>query len=135
MYIGEIIKEYRDKHGLSMQDFANLSGISKAYIGVLEKVYNPTTKEPVAPSLPKIKAIATAMGMELDDLLKLLDSNQPVIFNTNVKREQSLPNDEIELLRCYRKLNEIGKTAALGSVKALAAQEQFCTKVKSDEAI
>lgn len=82
MYIGELIKLYRKQHGLSMQDFANSSGISKAYIGLLEKVYNPSTKEPIAPSLPKIQAIAKAMGMELDDLLHQLDSNQPVIVNT-----------------------------------------------------
>ena len=86
MYIGELIKDFRDKHNLSMQDFANISGISKAYIGLLEKVYNPTTKEPIAPSLPKVKAIAKAMGMELDDLLRQLDGNQPVVVNTSAKK-------------------------------------------------
>lgn len=134
MYIGELIKKYREKHGLSMQDFANLSGISKAYIGVLEKVYNPTTKEPVAPSLPKIQAIASAMGMELDDLLKLLDHNQPVIVNTN-RPAQRLNEDEKQLLDDYRKLNDTGKIVARGSVETLAKQDQFTNKVKDDEAI
>ncbi len=134
MYIGELIKKYREKHGLSMQDFANLSGISKAYIGVLEKVYNPTTKEPVAPSLPKIQAIASAMGMELDDLLKLLDHNQPVIVNTN-KPAQRLNEDEKQLLDDYRKLNDTGKIVARGSIETLAKQDQFTNKVKDDEAI
>lgn len=134
MYIGELIKKYREKHGLSMQDFANLSGISKAYIGVLEKVYNPTTKEPVAPSLPKIQAIASAMGMELDDLLKLLDYNQPVIVNTN-RPAQRLNEDEKQLLDDYRKLNDTGKIVARGSIETLAKQDQFTNKVKDDEAI
>lgn len=134
MYIGELIKKYREKHGLSMQDFANLSGISKAYIGVLEKVYNPTTKEPVAPSLPKIQAIASAMGMELDDLLKLLDRDQPVIVNTN-RPAQRLNEDEKQLLDDYRKLNDTGKIVARGSVETLAKQDQFTNKVKDDEAI
>lgn len=134
MYIGELIKDYRMKHGLSMQDFANLSGISKAYIGVLEKVYNPTTKEPVAPSLPKIQAIASAMGMELDDLLKLLDVNQPVIVNTN-KTVQKLMDDEKQLLNIYRKLNETGKIVARGSIETLAKQDQFTNKIKDDEVI
>lgn len=117
-----------------MQDFANLSGISKAYIGVLEKVYNPTTKEPVAPSLPKIQAIASAMGMELDDLLKLLDHNQPVIVNTN-RPAQRLNEDEKQLLDDYRKLNDTGKIVARGSIETLAKQDQFTNKVKDDEAI
>jgi transcriptional regulator with XRE-family HTH domain len=134
MYIGELIKKYREKHGLSMQDFANLSGISKAYIGVLEKVYNPTTKEPVAPSLPKIQAIASAMGMELDDLLKLLDRDQPVIVNTN-RPAQRLNEDEKQLLDDYRKLNDTGKIVARGSIETLAKQDQFTNKVKDDEAI
>lgn len=134
MYIGELIKKYREKHGLSMQDFANLSGISKAYIGVLEKVYNPTTKEPVAPSLPKIQAIASAMGMELDDLLKLLDRDQPVIVNTN-RPAQRLNEDEKQLLDDYRKLNDTGKIVARGSIETLAKQGQFTNKVKDDEAI
>lgn len=134
MYIGELIKKYREKHGLSMQDFANLSGISKAYIGVLEKVYNPTTKEPVAPSLPKIQAIASATGMELDDLLKLLDRDQPVIVNTN-RPAQRLNEDEKQLLDDYGKLNDTGKIVARGSIETLAKQDQFTNKVKDDEAI
>ncbi len=134
MYIGELIKKYREEHGLSMQDFANLSGISKAYIGVLEKVYNPTTKEPVAPSLPKIQAIASAMGMELDDLLKLLDRDQPVIVNTN-RSAQRLSEDEKQLLNDYRKLNDTGKIVARGSIETLAKQGQFINKVKNDEVI
>lgn len=82
MYVGELIKEYRKNHNLSMQDFANISGISKAYIGVLEKIYNPKTKEPVAPTLEKMKAIAGAMGMSLDEMLKALNTNQPVVVSS-----------------------------------------------------
>ena len=37
MFLGEIIKSYRDEHGLSMQDFASLSKLSKPYISQLEK--------------------------------------------------------------------------------------------------
>lgn len=82
MYVGELIKDYRKNHNLSMQDFANISGISKAYIGVLEKIYNPKTKEPVAPTLEKMKAIAGAMGMSLDEMLKALNTNQPVVVSS-----------------------------------------------------
>lgn len=43
MYIGELIKKYRLNHSISMQEFANASGLSKAYIGMLEKIYNFST--------------------------------------------------------------------------------------------
>lgn len=37
MTLGEWIKNYRDKHSLSMQEMADMCGFSKAYIGQLEK--------------------------------------------------------------------------------------------------
>lgn len=37
MQLGEWIKAYRKEQGLSMQNFADLCGFSKAYIGQLEK--------------------------------------------------------------------------------------------------
>lgn len=124
MYIGELIKKYREKHGLSMQDFANLSGISKAYIGVLEKVYNPATHEPVAPSLPKMQAIASAMDMKLTDLLELLNDKQPAVVNVS-KPFQRLNEDEKQVLNEYRKLNEAGKIIVIGFIETLTKQDQF----------
>lgn len=81
MYIGEFIKNYREIHNLSMQDFSNLTGLSKAYIGMLEKIYNPKTNQPISPSIDKLNQIATGIGLSLDDLLKQLDENQPVTVN------------------------------------------------------
>lgn len=88
MYIGELIKKYRLNHSLSMQEFANASGLSKAYIGMLEKIYNPQNKKPISPSLPKMQSIAKAMGLTIDELLPLLDDEQEVIINTSNKPEK-----------------------------------------------
>lgn len=85
MYIGELIKKYRLNHSISMQEFANASGLSKAYIGMLEKIYNPQNKKPISPSLPKMQSIAKAMGLTIDELLPLLDDEQEVIINTSNK--------------------------------------------------
>lgn len=43
MKLGEWIKQYRAERKLSMQDFADMCGFSKAYIGQLEKGINPST--------------------------------------------------------------------------------------------
>lgn len=40
MLLGEIIKEYRAKHNLSLQDFADKIGTSRSYIHMLEKNIN-----------------------------------------------------------------------------------------------
>lgn len=91
MFIGQFIKEYRSNHGLSMQDFADLTGLSKAYIGMLEKIYNPKTNQPISPSLDKLNLIATGIGLSLDDLLKELDGNQPVIVTTSKHKGVRIP--------------------------------------------
>ena len=91
MFIGQFIKEYRSKHGLSMQDFADLTGLSKAYIGMLEKIYNPKTNQPISPSLDKLNLIATGIGLPLDDLLKELDENQPVTVTTARRKGVRIP--------------------------------------------
>lgn len=51
MTLGEIIKEYRTAHNLSMDAFSEKSGISKAYISLLEKNKHPKTGKPIAPSI------------------------------------------------------------------------------------
>ena len=40
MKIGEIVKKYREEHGLSMRQFAKLSGLSHAYIPLIERGTN-----------------------------------------------------------------------------------------------
>lgn len=46
MNIGDWVKKYRKEHGLSMQAFGNMCGLSRAYISILEKGINPTTNKP-----------------------------------------------------------------------------------------
>ena len=41
MNLGEIVKNYRDQHSLTMDEFAERSGLSKGYISMLEKNKNP----------------------------------------------------------------------------------------------
>lgn len=43
MNLGELIREYRNKNGLTMDGFAEKSGLSKSYISVLEKNKHPKT--------------------------------------------------------------------------------------------
>lgn len=69
MTLGEIIKEYREKNGISQRRFAAMCGLSNGYISMLEKNCNPNTGEPLIPSLPALKAVASAIGITLDDLL------------------------------------------------------------------
>lgn len=78
MKLGEYLKAYREKHGLSMRALADLCGFSKAYINILEKGVNPKTGKPISPTMQAFEKIAAATKTDVDALLKILDSDQPI---------------------------------------------------------
>jgi transcriptional regulator with XRE-family HTH domain len=73
MTLGEYIKRYRERMGLSQRAFSQKCDVSHSYIGFLEKGENPTTKEPIKPSLVNLHKIANAMEIRLDELLDAVD--------------------------------------------------------------
>lgn len=75
MTLGDIIKEYRAANGLSMDAFSEKSGISKAYISLLEKNKHPQTGKPIAPSIQCIKQAAEGMGMDFNVLFSKIDGD------------------------------------------------------------
>ena len=72
MTLGDIIKDYREKHGLSMAGFAERSGLSKAYISILEKNKTQRGSVPV-PSIDAYRDVAKAINMDLDELVQIVD--------------------------------------------------------------
>lgn len=78
MILGDLIKRYRAENGMSMEQFAQRSGLSKAYVSILERNHNPVNGKPVVPSLETIKAVAQATGRDFNDIIAMLDGNQPV---------------------------------------------------------
>lgn len=75
MNLGKIIKKYRDDNKLSMDKFAKMSRVSKAYISVLEKNKRPKTGKPVTPSISIIKNIAEAINLSFDELFNMLEDD------------------------------------------------------------
>lgn len=75
MTLGDLIKAYRSEHDMSMDAFAEKSGISKAYVSLLEKNRHPKTGKPISPSLQCIKLAAVAMGYDFDRVISLIDGN------------------------------------------------------------
>lgn len=78
MTLGDVIKGFREEHNLSMDEFARSANLSKAYISILERNYNPSTGKAVIPSLETIRATAVAMSMDVNRLLMLIDPDQMV---------------------------------------------------------
>lgn len=95
MDIGDILIRYREENNLSMDDFAKKSGISKAYISLLERKINPRNNKPVAPTLPTLRKIAFGLNMDIDELLKLLDNKQAVSLDAIEKENTETPKIEM----------------------------------------
>lgn len=78
MTLGDVIYRYRTEHGLSMEQFSKKSGLSKAYVALLEKNEHPKTKQPITPSVVTFGCVANVLGISLDALMEMVDENQPV---------------------------------------------------------
>ena len=78
MTLGDLIKKYRTEHGYSMDDFSSKSGLSKAYISMLERNRNSVNGKPVTPSLETIKAVSSAINIDFNDVIAMLDGDQEV---------------------------------------------------------
>ena len=125
------IANYRKEHGLSMQAMADLCGLSKQYISVLEKGINPATKKEFVPSIETVKKIADATGTDLAVLINLLGKDQEFLINAAVpfpdfdKIETLLTAQENELINDFRSLNPEGKRAATKIIKSFAADPDY----------
>lgn len=109
MTLGDIVKNYRTEHGLSLREFSRISGVSNGYISMLEKNEHPKTKKPIVPSIEKMRCIANAMGMSFDSLLDIIDSDQPISIKKENAPAPSLTSSESDLLSKYRRLNSEGR--------------------------
>lgn len=118
MILGDLIKEYRREHGYSMDQFAKMSGLSKAYISILERNVNPVNNKPVIPSLETIKAVAQAINMDFNDVIAVLDGNQPV----SLKDEPEIPPG-FEPKPNMKKIPLIGSIACGDPITAMQNRE------------
>lgn len=84
MTLGDIIKNYRTEHNLSMDAFSEKSGISKAYISLLEKNKHPKTGKAIAPSIQCIKQAANGMDIDFNNLFSMLDCDVSLSETDNI---------------------------------------------------
>lgn len=133
------IYNYRKEHALSMQAMADLCGLSKQYVSVLEKGINPNTKKEFVPSIETVKKIADGTGTDLTTLIGLLGKDQEFVINSAVpfpsfestETEITLTDQEQELITDFRQLNAEGKKAAAKVVKSLISDPDYADKSKN----
>lgn len=122
MTLGDLVKKYREKHNISMDEFSKMCALSKGYISMLENNINPRSNKPIAPTLPTIKKIATAMNADIDSILKIIDSNQEISLDPRLEGVES--QKENTAIR----LNKIMLERNLRQVDILDRVKPFCAK-------
>lgn len=106
LYIMELktfINSYRTAHNLTMEKFAKSASLSKGYISMLEKGYNPQTGKKIIPSISALNNIAIATGTDLDHLLKIIDDIEVSLDSPAQDLIISNPQEE-QLIIGYRNL-------------------------------
>jgi len=82
MELSKILRDYRQEHGLTLQVFADRAGLTKQYISMLENNKNSKNGKPIIPSLETLRKLASAMYMNIDTLVAILDGEQDVSLQT-----------------------------------------------------
>lgn len=128
MTLGDCIREYREAHDLSQRQFAELCGLSNAYISILEKNVNPKNGEPPVPTYGAYKAVADALGITVQSLMeKATESAVSMGAGKTIETmtqqwhpdvlkilERSLEHsDEDELLSLFRSMTDTDKDKLL----------------------
>lgn len=103
MELKTFINSYRKEHNLTMEQFAKSASLSKGYISMLEKGYNPQTGKKIIPSISALNNIAIATGTDLDHLLKIIDDIEVSLDSPAQDLIISNPQEE-QLIIGYRNL-------------------------------
>lgn len=103
MELKTFINSYRTEHNLTMEQFAKSASLSKGYISMLEKGYNPQTGKKIIPYISALNNIAIATETDLDHLLKIIDDIEVSLDSPAQDLIISNPQEE-QLIIGYRNL-------------------------------
>lgn len=115
MELKTFINSYRTAHNLTMEQFAKSASLSKGYISMLEKGYNPQTGKKIIPSISALNNIAIATGTDLDHLLKIIDDIEVSLDSPAQDLIISNPQEE-QLIIGYRNLTTANQKELLAYI-------------------
>lgn len=113
MRIEQIVKDYRESHGMSQREFARKCGLSGTYIWYLESGKHPQTGRPIQPSLPALNKIAKGMGLTLDELMAKCDNMLVAISDEQDERDM--------FLALFSQLSDTQREAVLAVMKSFVS--------------
>lgn len=132
MTLGEIIKEYRSNNKMSMDDFAEKSGLSKGYISMLERNKNPKTGKKIVPSLETIKSVASAVDKNFNEVFNLLGDQEVSLVSDGELQSNTKDSGQIDSIKIpfTKTVPILGKIAAGQPIIALEEIEGYLPVTK-----
>ncbi len=88
MYIGEIIKSYREQHNMTVEEFANKSNLSQTEITQLEELFQSDGTTPYPVAMRQIKSIAEAIEQPIPIIMNLISADQEIVVNVVAESDQ-----------------------------------------------
>ena len=88
MYIGEIIKSYREQHNMTVEEFANKSNLSQTEITQLEQLFQSDGMTPYPVAMRQIKSIAEAIEQPIPIIMNLISADQEIVVNVVAESDQ-----------------------------------------------
>lgn len=125
MSLSEYINEYLQEHDISLNELSRQCGISKGYMSMIMRGYNPSSGKPIVPSIKILKRLASGTSTTLNDLCACVDSyvslkQDPIEEISSAKEDTafahvpSLSPEELDIIGAYRDLSEEGKDMVCG---------------------
>lgn len=88
MYIGEIIKNFREEHNMTIEEFANKTNLSQTELNQLEELFQSDGVTPHPVSMRQIKVIAEVIGQPIPVIMNQISDNQEIVVNVVAESDQ-----------------------------------------------
>ena len=112
--LGQFIREQRQLARLSLRELSRLTSVSNAYLSQVERGIHQ-------PSLRVLRAVATALGVSFEEMVRHSDADVPDEQSGNLSVEQAIrqdarlsPTQKVALLGVFRGFLDNGTTSASG---------------------
>ena len=121
MTIGEIINQYLIENHMSQREFAAKCGnITHVYVNMLVRGTNPSSGKPATPTVEKLQGLAKGLDCTFDELLERADEFDVDLRPYPSNKKHDLTDDEEEVLRLYRSLNDKNKLRAAAYLEGVS---------------
>lgn len=95
--LGEFLKACRNEKDLSLRQMEALTGISRTYLGNLEKGIDPRTGKEISPTIPTLEKLASGLNRQLNELL-ILASDESMVQSAGRCNRSGFPANQESLI-------------------------------------